>query len=139
MAYPICRALRTRGYGDVTVAHPKTLAWIVRSKKKNDRVDSLKIAKLHMAGMLPESHLLDRDQNANVNLASHRFYDDWEKWWGESPPVAVCLLRPQIARRRAEILAPRKFSRELALLFRNRRGASSPEVRLHLHVPLALL
>jgi len=37
-----------------TVAHPKELAWIVRSKKKNDRVDSLKIAKLHMVGMLPE-------------------------------------------------------------------------------------
>jgi hypothetical protein len=62
MAYPISRALRMHGYGDVTVAHPKTLAWIVRSKKKNDRVDSLKIAKLHMAGMLPESHLLDRDE-----------------------------------------------------------------------------
>jgi transposase len=61
MAYPIMRALRTHGYVDVTVAHPKELAWIVRSKKKNDRVDSLKIAKLHMAGMLPESHLLDRE------------------------------------------------------------------------------
>jgi hypothetical protein len=61
MAYPIMRALRTHGYGDVTVAHPKTLAWIVRSKK-NDRVVSLKIAKLHMAGMLPESHLLDKDE-----------------------------------------------------------------------------
>jgi hypothetical protein len=61
VAYPIFRALRTHGYSDVTVAHPKTLAWIVKSKRKNDRVDSLKIAKLHMAGMLPESHLLDRD------------------------------------------------------------------------------
>jgi len=72
MAYPICRALRTRGYGDVTVAHPKTLAWIVRSKKKNDRVDSLKIAKLHMAGMLPESHLLDRDQQIVRDLLVQR-------------------------------------------------------------------
>jgi hypothetical protein len=61
MAYPISRALRMHGYSDVTVAHPKTLAWIVKSKRKNDRVDSLKIAKLHMAGMLPESHLLDRN------------------------------------------------------------------------------
>ena len=61
MAYPISRALGMHRYSDVTVAHPKTLAWIVKSKKKNDRVDSLKIAKLHMAGMLPESHLLDRD------------------------------------------------------------------------------
>jgi len=37
MAYPICRALRTRGYGDVTVAHPKTLAWIVRSRGSRSR------------------------------------------------------------------------------------------------------
>ena len=37
MAYPIMRALRIHGFSDVTVAHPKTLAWIVRSKKKNDR------------------------------------------------------------------------------------------------------
>ena len=72
MAYPISRALRMHGYGDVTVAHPKTLAWIVRSKKKNDRVDSLKIAKLHMAGMLPESHLLDRDQQIVRDLLVQR-------------------------------------------------------------------
>jgi len=29
---------------------------------------------------------------ANVNLASHNFYDNWKKWWGESAPVA----QPQI-------------------------------------------
>jgi transposase len=57
---------------DVTVAHPKTLAWIVRPKKKNDRVDSLKIAKLHMAGMLPESHLLERDQQIVRDLLVQR-------------------------------------------------------------------
>ena len=72
MAYPIMRALREHGYTDVTVAHPKTLAWIVKSKKKNDRVDSLKIAKLHMAGMLPESHLLDRDQQTVRDLLVQR-------------------------------------------------------------------
>jgi transposase len=72
MAYPISRALRTHGYNDITVAHPKTLAWIVRSKKKNDRVDSLKIAKLHMAGMLPESHLLDRNQQIVRDLLVQR-------------------------------------------------------------------
>jgi transposase len=72
MAYPIMRALRMHGYVDVTVAHPKTLAWIVRSKKKNDRVDSLKIAKLHMAGMLPESHLLDRDHQIVRDLLVQR-------------------------------------------------------------------
>jgi len=72
MAYPTLRALRNHGYGDITVAHPKTLAWIVKSKKKNDRVDSLKIAKLHMAGMLPESHLLDRDQQIVRDLLVQR-------------------------------------------------------------------
>ena len=72
MAYPIMRALKGHGYMDVTVAHPKTLAWIVRSKKKNDRVDSLKIAKLHMAGMLPESHLLDRGQQIVRDLLVQR-------------------------------------------------------------------
>jgi len=72
MAYPISRALRMHGYSDVTVAHPKTLAWIVRSKKKNDRVDSLKIAKLHMAGMLPESHLLDRNDQIVRDLLVQR-------------------------------------------------------------------
>jgi transposase len=72
MAYPISRALVQLGYDDITVAHPKTLAWIVRSKKKNDRVDSLKIAKLHMAGMLPESHLLDRDQQVVRDLLVQR-------------------------------------------------------------------
>jgi transposase len=58
MAYPFYRMLKGRGYDDVAVAHPTELAWIVRSKKKNDRADSLKIAKLHLAGLLPESHLL---------------------------------------------------------------------------------
>jgi hypothetical protein len=24
----------------------------------------------------------------NVNLASHKFYDDWEKWWGGNGPLA---------------------------------------------------
>jgi transposase len=72
MAYPIMRALKMHGYGDVTVAHPKTLAWIVKSKKKNDKVDSLKIAKLHMAGMLPESHLLDRDEQIARDLLVQR-------------------------------------------------------------------
>jgi len=72
MAYPITRALKTHGYSDITVAHPKELAWIVRSKKKNDRADSLKIAKLHMACMLPESHLLPRDQQMVRDLLVQR-------------------------------------------------------------------
>jgi len=72
MAYPIMRALKGHGFNDVTVAHPKTLAWIVKSKKKNDRADSLKIAKLHMAGMLPESHLLDREAQIVRDLLVQR-------------------------------------------------------------------
>jgi len=56
MAYPVSRALKRFGY-DVTVAHPREFAWIEKSRKKNDRADSLKIAKLHMIGMLPEPHL----------------------------------------------------------------------------------
>ena len=72
MAYAISRALRGHGYSDITVAHPKELAWIVRSKKKNDRVDSLKIARLHMVGMLPESHLLDRNDQIVRDLLVQR-------------------------------------------------------------------
>lgn len=72
MAYPLSRMLREYGYGDITVAHPKELAWIVKSKKKNDRVDSLKIAKLHTVGMLPESHLLDRHDQIARDLLIQR-------------------------------------------------------------------
>ena len=38
------------------MAHPKELAWIIKSKKKTDKVDSLKLAKLHLVNMLPEQH-----------------------------------------------------------------------------------
>jgi transposase len=72
MAYPFARTLRDLGYTDITVAHPKELAWIVRSKKKNDRADSLKIAKLHLAGLLPESHLLGREEQIERDLLIQR-------------------------------------------------------------------
>ncbi|MCL5068201.1 MAG: IS110 family transposase, partial [Thaumarchaeota archaeon] len=72
MAYPVLRALKRLGYEDVTVAHPKDLVWIIKSKKKNDKVDSLKIAKLHMAGMLPESHLLTREEQISRDLLIQR-------------------------------------------------------------------
>lgn len=71
MAYPVYRAFQDYGY-DVTVVHPKELAWIVKSKKKDDVVDSLKIARLHMVGMLPESHLLDRDEQMARDLLVQR-------------------------------------------------------------------
>jgi hypothetical protein len=41
-------------------------------------VDSLKIAKLHMAGMLPESHRLDRDQQIVRDLLVQRVKLDVE-------------------------------------------------------------
>jgi transposase len=41
MAYPLSSSLKELGYQDVTVAHPTELAWITRSKKKNDKADSL--------------------------------------------------------------------------------------------------
>ena len=63
---------KEHGYSDVTVAHPVELAWIVRSKKKNDRADSLKIAKLHLAGLLPESHLLSREDQISTDLHIQR-------------------------------------------------------------------
>ena len=72
MAYPFSRVLRGLGYDDVTVAHPTELAWIVRSKKKNDRADSLKIAKLHLAGLLPESHLLPQTEQIERDLLIQR-------------------------------------------------------------------
>jgi transposase len=72
MAYPVFRALKRLGYEDITVAHPEDLVWIVKSKKKNDRVDSLKIAKLHMAGMLPESHLLTKEEQISRDLLIQR-------------------------------------------------------------------
>jgi transposase len=71
-AYPFSRMLKGLGYHDVTVAHPTELAWIVRSKKKNDRADSLKIAKLHLAGLLPESHLLTQEEQIERDLLIQR-------------------------------------------------------------------
>ena len=60
------------GYRGLTVAHPTELAWIVKSKRKNDRIDSLEIAKLHMVGMLPESHLLERHEQMFRDLLIQR-------------------------------------------------------------------
>lgn len=71
MTYPLVRALE--GYGhDVTVANPKQLKWIVRSKKKNDKIDSEKLAKLLMVGMLPEAHLLSREEQQKRDLLVQR-------------------------------------------------------------------
>jgi transposase len=72
MAYPFSKMLKEYGYGNVTVAHPVELAWIVKSKRKNDKADSLKIAKLHLAGLLPESHLLPREEQIARDILIQR-------------------------------------------------------------------
>ena len=46
------------------MANPKQLKWILKTKKKNDRVDSEKLARLLMVGMLTEAHLLSRERTA---------------------------------------------------------------------------
>lgn len=71
-AYPVMHKLRSLGYRDITVAHPKELSWIVKSKHKNDHVDSVKLAKLHLVGMIPESHLLDDDERIFRDLLIQR-------------------------------------------------------------------
>jgi transposase len=71
-AYPFHRQLRELGFENITVAHPKELAWIVRSKKKNDKVDSVKLAKLHSVGMIPEAHLLGREDQTFRDLVVQR-------------------------------------------------------------------
>ena len=52
LAYSVSKRLAELGYSDVTVAHPKELVWIAKSKRKNDRVDNIKIAKLHRINMI---------------------------------------------------------------------------------------
>ena len=71
MVYPFFRAMTQFGY-DVTVANTKELAWISKSKKKNDKTDNLKLAKLHMAGILPEAHLLTREEQLTRDLLIQR-------------------------------------------------------------------
>ncbi len=71
-AYVVNSTLRKLGYCDITVAHPKELSWIVKSKKKNDKVDSLKLAKLHLVNMLPESHLLSEEDRIFRDLLIQR-------------------------------------------------------------------
>ena len=71
-AYSVDRNLRNLGYSDITVAHPKELSWIIKSKKKNDHVDSNKLARLHLVDMIPESHLLDEDDRISRDLLIQR-------------------------------------------------------------------
>jgi transposase len=70
-AYAVSNQLKGLGYNDITVAHPKELSWITKSKK-NDRVDSIKLAKLHLVDMIPESHLLDENERIFRDLLIQR-------------------------------------------------------------------
>lgn len=45
----------------VAVAHPGLLRLIYRSKKKNDRADALKLAKLSFIGEVPAVHVPSAD------------------------------------------------------------------------------
>ncbi|MCL5785172.1 MAG: IS110 family transposase [Candidatus Thermoplasmatota archaeon] len=71
-AYSFSRTMKDLGYCDLTVAHPKEIAWITKSKRKNDEVDSLKLARLHLVNMIPESHLLDEDDRIFRDLLIQR-------------------------------------------------------------------
>ena len=70
-AYSVDRNLRNLGYSDITVAHPKELSWIIKSKK-NDHVDSNKLARLHLVDMIPESHLLEEDARISRDILIQR-------------------------------------------------------------------
>ncbi len=64
--------MKSLGFEHLTVAHPKELSWIIRSKKKNDHVDSVKLAKLHMVNMIPEAHLLSEEERIFRDLLIQR-------------------------------------------------------------------
>ena len=61
-SYAVSRALKNLRHNDITVAHQEELSWITKPKKKNDRVDSIKLAKLYLVDMIPESHFIDENE-----------------------------------------------------------------------------
>ena len=64
--------VRNTSYSDITFAYPKELSWIIKSKKKNDHVDSNKLARLHLVDMIPESHMLNEDERISRDLLIQR-------------------------------------------------------------------
>ncbi len=72
LAYVVFNSLKSMGYESITVAHSRELSWIVKSKRKNDKVDRLKLAELHLVGMLPESHLLPEEDRIFRDLLIQR-------------------------------------------------------------------
>jgi len=63
---------RIRHCRRVLVAHPGQLRLIFRSKRKNDRVDAAKLAKLLFLEEVPEVHVPDLDVRAWRQLIEHR-------------------------------------------------------------------
>lgn len=56
----------------VVVAHPGQLRLIFRSKRKNDRIDAGKLAKLLYLGEVPEAYVPDQDVQTWRELIEHR-------------------------------------------------------------------
>ena len=71
-AYAVKSKHTSLGYPDVTAAHPRELAWIIKSKHKSERVDNVKLTKLYLVGMIPESHFLDEDERIFRDLLIQR-------------------------------------------------------------------
>ncbi len=72
LAYMVSGKLRDLRYCDITIAHPKELSWIVKTKRKNDQGNSIKLAKLYLVGMIPEAHLLGYDERTFRDLLIQR-------------------------------------------------------------------
>ena len=65
VTYPFFRAMHEQYGFDVTVANPKELAWIVKSKKKSDKIDSLKLGKAAPGGNVARSTFADKGGTAH--------------------------------------------------------------------------
>lgn len=71
----------------VVVAHPGKLRWIFRSKRKNDRVDAQKLAKLLHLDEVPESHV------PSLDVRSWRRMIEWRCKEIEKRTCVKCGLR----------------------------------------------
>ena len=70
-AYFVSKALKNMEYYVITVAHPKEI-WCITKSEKSDRTDLLKLAKLHLVGMIPKYHFLDPKDRIFLSLIIQR-------------------------------------------------------------------